>query len=77
MSDAIYEDGVTTVLSFDGQVAVSEVGRLLGAKTKLMLVKREDRHDDGSISETYYLELSEKQHADLLLALRATGKARR
>jgi hypothetical protein len=77
MSDAIREDDIERVYSYDARVPAVEIGRLLGPRTRLHLVKREDKDELGQIFTDCYLELTEEQHAKLLLAMEATGKARR
>lgn len=57
------DPSVKTVLTFG-----PKIGKLvlnLGRFEHVQLVRRQDRHDDGSVSTTYYLELSEDQYRAL------------
>lgn len=60
------EEGVETVLTYSEPVYVRAWAvRAAQDIDNAPLVKRRDRHDDGSVSTTYYLELTEKQYKEL------------
>jgi hypothetical protein len=56
---------VETVLTFGPKLKSGRVYRRLGIDEKMPLVKRQDKHEDGSISTTFYLELTEDQYKAL------------
>lgn len=63
---AFTDPTVSTVLTFGQRAAGDLMFRLpAGALDFLPLVKRQDRHEDGSIGTTYYLELTEDQYKAL------------
>lgn len=64
--ESIDDPTVETVLTLGPKITAAALFPLnaLGP-VRLPLVRREDRHEDGSISTTYYLDLTEDQYKTL------------
>ena len=64
--DPFTDPTVETVYTFGPVFSIPRLSVHLGQGSDIgRLVKRQDRHDDGSITTTYYLELTEDQYKAL------------
>jgi catabolite regulation protein CreA len=64
-TDAFDDPNVQTVLTYVKKWRAVSVMARLDSDDTMHLAKRQDRHEDGSISTTYYLELTEDQYKAL------------
>ena len=66
-ADSFDDPSIETVYTYNKRWGPRGVSQAIGnaSTTKLPLVKRQDRHEDGSVSTTYYLELTEDQYRRL------------
>lgn len=65
LPESFDDPSVETVYTFGPKIGYHRFWQIAPTDALMPLVKRRDRHADGSVSTTYYLELTEDQYRQL------------